>query len=76
MNQNPFSAEYDRLGYGRVEILTKPGADKFHGQARFNYGNDIFNSRNPFAPEKPDYQRLMYDANCDRTDQGQDIIHI
>jgi len=32
INQNPFSAEYDRLGYGRVEILTKPGTDQFHGQ--------------------------------------------
>ena len=25
INQNPFSAEYDRLGYGRIEIFTKPG---------------------------------------------------
>ena len=25
VNQNPFSAEYDRLGYGRIEITTKPG---------------------------------------------------
>src|SRR5213075_3338546 len=31
INQNPFSAEYDRLGMGRIEILTKPGTDKFHG---------------------------------------------
>jgi hypothetical protein len=22
INQNPFSPEYDKLGYGRVEILT------------------------------------------------------
>ena len=28
INQNPFSAEYDRLGYGRTEILTKPGTEK------------------------------------------------
>ena len=26
INQNPFSAEFDRLGYGRIEILTKPGS--------------------------------------------------
>ena len=32
VNQNPFSAEFDRLGYGRTEILTKPGTDKLHGQ--------------------------------------------
>src|SRR5258707_8692987 len=28
INQNPFSPEYDKLGYGRIEILTKPGSDK------------------------------------------------
>ena len=27
INQNPFSAEFDQLGYGRIEILTKPGTD-------------------------------------------------
>jgi hypothetical protein len=27
--QNPFSAEYDKLGYGRIEIFTKPGTDKY-----------------------------------------------
>src|SRR5207302_4043722 len=32
INQNPFSAEYDKLGYGRIEILTKPGTEQFHGQ--------------------------------------------
>lgn len=39
INQNPFSAEYDRLGYGRIEIFTKPGTDKLHGQV-FMMGND------------------------------------
>ena len=62
VNQNPFSAEYDRLGYGRVEILTRPGADKYHGEARFNFGDSIFNSRNPFAPVKPEYQRRTFEG--------------
>jgi hypothetical protein len=31
VNQNPFSAEFDRIGYGRVEIITKPGSQKLHG---------------------------------------------
>ena len=49
VNQNPFSAQYDSLGYGRIEILTKPGTDKLHGQL-FVSGNDsAFNTRNPFA---------------------------
>ena len=29
VNQNPFSAEFNKIGYGRIEILTKPGSDKF-----------------------------------------------
>lgn len=47
VNQNPFSAEYDRLGYGRIEILTKPGTDKIHGHifSRGNYSG--FNAQNP-----------------------------
>ncbi|MGB8916819.1 MAG: carboxypeptidase regulatory-like domain-containing protein, partial [Candidatus Sulfotelmatobacter sp.] len=32
INQNPFSSQYDKLGYGRIEVFTKPGTDKFHGQ--------------------------------------------
>lgn len=47
INQNPFSAEFDRLGYGRIEILTKPGSEKVHGEieARGNYSS--FNAQNP-----------------------------
>ena len=26
INQNPYSAEFDRIGFGRIEILTKPGS--------------------------------------------------
>jgi len=63
INQNPFSAEYDRLGFGRIEILTKPGSDKFRGQAFFNLNDDAFNTRNPFAENKADSQRLFYGAN-------------
>ena len=31
VNQNPFSAQYDSLGFGRIEIITKPGGDKLRG---------------------------------------------
>jgi Carboxypeptidase regulatory-like domain len=47
VNQNPFSAEFDRLGYGRIEILTKPGTDKLHGQIEARGNDSSFNSRNP-----------------------------
>src|SRR5271157_4559465 len=48
INQNPFSSEYDRLGYGRVEIFTKPGTDTLHGQFMISGNDAAFNARNPF----------------------------
>lgn len=62
INQNPFSAEYDRLGYGRIEILTKPGTDKLHGQV-FMMGNDKnFNTGNPFTKTIPSYYSYQFNG--------------
>jgi hypothetical protein len=62
INQNPFSAEYDRLGYGRIEILTKPGTDKLHGQF-FVQGNDSsFNTLAPFATNIPPYSSYQFNG--------------
>jgi hypothetical protein len=63
INQNPFSAEYDRLGFGRIEILTKPGADKFRGNAFFNFNDESLNSRNPFAPNRAASQLRFFGGN-------------
>ncbi len=65
VNENPFSAEYDRLGYGRIEILTKPGTEKIHGHifSRGNYSG--FNAQNPIlnanlSPGEPLIQEPSY----------------
>src|ERR1043165_2689378 len=63
INSNPFSAEYDRLGFGRIEILTKPGTDRFRGQASFNFNDDALNARNPFADTRPAIQTRQYGGN-------------
>ncbi len=47
INQNPFSAEYDKIGNGRIEILTKPGTDQFHGQF-FMTGNSSVSKKASF----------------------------
>jgi len=54
VNQNPFSAEFDRIGYGRIEIITKPGSQKFNGMvsgfggaSALNTGNPLLTSRQP-----------------------------
>ncbi|MGI9075496.1 MAG: carboxypeptidase-like regulatory domain-containing protein [Bryobacteraceae bacterium] len=63
INQNPFSPEYDKLGYGRIEILTKPGADKFHGTGYYNLGDSVWNSRSPYAGEKAPFLLKEYGAS-------------
>jgi hypothetical protein len=63
INSNPFSAEYDRLGFGRIEILTRPGTDRYRGQASFNFNDDALNSRNPFATSRPPIQTRQYGGN-------------
>ncbi len=64
INQNPFSAQFDRLGYGRIEIFTKPGTDKLHGQLGSRGNDSAFNSRNPLliGPE-PAYHSYDVDGN-------------
>ncbi|MEO8049951.1 MAG: carboxypeptidase regulatory-like domain-containing protein [Acidobacteriota bacterium] len=52
INQNPFSPEFDHLGLGRIEILTKPGTDKYHASLNYNFANDFWNSRNPYSAQK------------------------
>ena len=60
INQNPFSAEFERLGFGRIEILTKPGSDKLRGQAFMNFNDESLNSRNPFALNRAPTQQRFY----------------
>jgi hypothetical protein len=62
INQNPFSAEFDRLGYGRIEILTKPGTDKLHGQAFVQGNTKQFNTGNPFTSTIPSYYSYQFNA--------------
>jgi hypothetical protein len=63
INQNPFSSEYDKLGYGRIEIFTKPGTDKLHGQFQVNGNDSAFNSSDPFAGPEPGYDTVQYSGN-------------
>jgi len=63
INQNPFSAEFERLGFGRIEILTKPGSDKWRGQAFGNFNDESLNSRNPFASNRASSQTRFFGGN-------------
>jgi hypothetical protein len=63
INQNPFSPEYDKIGLGRIEILTKPGADKLRGAVSYNYMGNFWNSRNPYAAQKAPLQLNEFRGN-------------
>lgn len=58
LNQNPFSAEYDKLGLGRIEIFTKPGTDRFRGTVFQNFGDDFWNSRTAYSARKAPFLLL------------------
>lgn len=55
INPDLYSAEYDKAPYrgGRIEILTKPGAEAFHGSGFFDFNDSKLNARNAFATTKP-----------------------
>lgn len=60
INQNPFNAENDVPGFGRIDILTRPGYGKITGSAGFQFNDETLNSRNPFAPTRTDFQQRLY----------------
>ena len=49
VNQNPFSAEYDQLGYGRIEVFTKPGTDTLHGNLQADGDPSQLNTGDPLV---------------------------
>lgn len=49
VNQNPYSAQYDTVGNGRIEIFTKPGSDDLHGDVAVQGSDSAFDSRNPYS---------------------------
>lgn len=59
INRNPFSAEFDRLGYGRIEIITKPGTGQLHGRVFLMGNDDAFNTGSPFTKEIPSYYSIQ-----------------
>lgn len=69
INNDPYSAVYDRPGFGRVEIETQAGGNQLHGMFDFGGTDDAFNSVNPInvgspftTPQQP-YHQLLYRGN-------------
>lgn len=63
INVNPFSAEFPTLGYGRIEILTKAGSNKFDGQIMGLVTDSAWNTANPLVPSQPSYYAYITQGN-------------
>jgi hypothetical protein len=63
INNNPFSAEFTGPGWGRVEIVTRPGTGDYRGNMNFMFRDESLNARNPFAFTKPGYQQRNFNSN-------------
>jgi Carboxypeptidase regulatory-like domain len=63
INTNPFTTEYSRSGFGRIEIITKPGTGKLRGNFNFNFRSDALNATQFNAPTKLPYNRQNYQGN-------------
>ncbi|HLL75495.1 MAG TPA: TonB-dependent receptor, partial [Pyrinomonadaceae bacterium] len=63
INQNPFAAEFDQIGFGRIEILTRPGSDRLRGQGFFSFSDESLNSRDPFAARRAPSQGRNFGFN-------------
>lgn len=62
INQNPFSAQYDKAGFGRVEVFTKPGTDQLHGSVQLNGLDNTLNTGSPIVQSdvpQPGYYTLL-----------------
>jgi hypothetical protein len=60
INSNPFSAEFFQASARRVEIITKPGSDSFHGDIGVQSRTSALEARNPVSETKPETQYYNY----------------
>jgi hypothetical protein len=65
VNSDPFSVINDRLGYGRVDIFTKPGSSAYHGDFSTQYNNSAMNALSPFLAgvQPPSYHTWLWSGD-------------
>ncbi|GGG83696.1 TonB-dependent receptor [Edaphobacter dinghuensis] len=63
INKDPYSAETNRPGKGRIEIITKPGTPQLHGTLNFTFRDSVMDAKNYFAETKPFEQKRIYEGS-------------
>jgi len=56
INSDPYSSENDTSPVsGSIQVITRPGVERIHGNVWAAGNASSFNARNPFAPSQPPY---------------------
>jgi TonB dependent receptor/Carboxypeptidase regulatory-like domain len=63
INNDPYSAETNVPGKGRIEIMTKPGTPKFHGSFNFGFRDSATDATNYFALTRPQERKRIYEGS-------------
>jgi hypothetical protein len=64
INANPYSAEYSRVGRGRIEIRTRKGTQDWRGSLSLSLRDSSLDARQAFAAEKPDERRWRWSGTA------------
>ena len=68
VNADPFSPEFNELGYGRVQVQTKPGSQDLHGDLAYDGNTSSLNAVQPFlgasGTRPPPYHSNIYSADA------------
>lgn len=62
VNSDPYSPEFPRPGRGRIEVVTKAGAEAYSGSVDMTFRDARLNARDAFADSRPPDQRRIYEA--------------
>lgn len=63
INNNPYSALFSRPGRARLEIITKGGTPKLHGEVNASFRNSLFDATPAYATSKPAESRKNFEGS-------------
>ncbi|MEK7754834.1 MAG: carboxypeptidase regulatory-like domain-containing protein [Acidobacteriota bacterium] len=63
INENPYTAEYPRWSRRRIEVITKTGADRYHGTFNSPFRDHHLNARDAFALSRPPERRRIFEGS-------------
>jgi hypothetical protein len=62
INQDPYAPEFRQAGRGRIEVITKPGSQRYSGTGGLVFRDAALDAKDAFAVVKPPEQRRIFDA--------------